>query len=81
MPNPFLISILTLITTLATTPTIANTDLNTPNKTTTIVGYSGFVFNERVKLYFYDKRVAFYFFLVFLKKKGVTPLFSRYVKT
>ncbi|CAC9457264.1 hypothetical protein, partial [uncultured Gammaproteobacteria bacterium] len=38
MPNPFLISILTLITTLATTPTIANTDLNTPNKTTTIVG-------------------------------------------
>ncbi|VVH66197.1 hypothetical protein BSPLISOX_1851 [uncultured Gammaproteobacteria bacterium] len=42
---------------------------------------SGFVFNERVKLYFYDKRVAFYFFLVFLKKKGVTPLFSRYVKT
>jgi hypothetical protein len=34
MPNPFLISILTLITTLATTPTIANTDLNTPNKTT-----------------------------------------------
>ena len=40
MPNPFLISILTLITTLATTPTIANTDLNTPNKTTTIVGSS-----------------------------------------
>jgi hypothetical protein len=38
MPNPFLISILTLITTLATTPTIANTDLNTPNKTTPIVG-------------------------------------------
>jgi hypothetical protein len=27
MPNPFLISILTLITTLATTPTIANTNL------------------------------------------------------
>jgi hypothetical protein len=27
MPNPFLLSILTLITTLATTPTIANTDL------------------------------------------------------
>jgi hypothetical protein len=26
MPNPFLISILTLITTLATTPTIANTN-------------------------------------------------------
>ncbi|VVH64155.1 hypothetical protein BSPLISOX_1956, partial [uncultured Gammaproteobacteria bacterium] len=40
MPNPFLLSILTLITTLATTPTIANTDLNTPNKTTTIVGSS-----------------------------------------
>ena len=38
MPNPFVISILTLITTLATTPTIANTDLNTPNKTTAIVG-------------------------------------------
>ncbi|VVM26985.1 hypothetical protein BSPWISOXPB_589 [uncultured Gammaproteobacteria bacterium] len=38
MPNPFLISILTLITTLAITPTIANTNLNTPNKTTTIVG-------------------------------------------
>ena len=38
MPNPFLISILTLITTLATTPAIANTSLNTPNKTTTIVG-------------------------------------------
>ena len=38
MPNPFLLSILTLITTLATTPTIANTGLNTPNKTTTIVG-------------------------------------------
>ncbi|VVH64512.1 hypothetical protein BSPLISOX_1607, partial [uncultured Gammaproteobacteria bacterium] len=38
MPNPFVISILILITTLATTPTIANTDLNTPNKTTTIVG-------------------------------------------
>jgi uncharacterized membrane protein len=38
MPNPFLISILTLITTLATTPTIANTNLNAPNKTTTIVG-------------------------------------------
>ncbi|SHN94125.1 hypothetical protein, partial [bacterium endosymbiont of Bathymodiolus sp. 5 South] len=38
MPNPFLISILTLITTLATTPAIANTNLNTPNKTTTIVG-------------------------------------------
>ncbi len=37
MPNPFLISILTLITTLATAPTIANTNLNTPNKTTTIV--------------------------------------------
>ncbi|VVH63450.1 hypothetical protein BSPWISOX_1140, partial [uncultured Gammaproteobacteria bacterium] len=35
MPNLFLISILTLITTLATTPTIANTNLNTPNKTTT----------------------------------------------
>jgi hypothetical protein len=73
--------ILTLITTLATTPTIANTDLNTPNKTTTIVGSnlqanannavntvntnngqininSGFVFNERVKSCFYDKRVA-----------------------
>jgi hypothetical protein len=31
MPNPFL----TLITTLATTPTIANTNLNTPNKTGT----------------------------------------------
>jgi hypothetical protein len=31
MPNPFVISILILITTLATTPTIANTDLNTPN--------------------------------------------------
>jgi hypothetical protein len=28
MPNPFLISTLTLITTLATTPTIANTNLN-----------------------------------------------------
>ncbi|VVM28201.1 hypothetical protein BSPWISOXPB_7070 [uncultured Gammaproteobacteria bacterium] len=38
MPNPFLLSILTLITTLATTPTIANTNFNTPNKTTTIVG-------------------------------------------
>ena len=38
MPNPFLLSILTLITTLAITPTIANTNLNTPNKTTTIVG-------------------------------------------
>jgi hypothetical protein len=38
MPNPFVISILILITTLATTPTIANTNLNTPNKTTTIVG-------------------------------------------
>ncbi|VVH55965.1 hypothetical protein BSPCLSOX_1387, partial [uncultured Gammaproteobacteria bacterium] len=38
MPNPFLISILTLITILATAPTIANTNLNTPNKTTTIVG-------------------------------------------
>ncbi|SHN93897.1 hypothetical protein, partial [bacterium endosymbiont of Bathymodiolus sp. 5 South] len=38
MPNPFVISILTLITTLAITPTIANTNLNTPNKTTTIVG-------------------------------------------
>jgi hypothetical protein len=37
MPNPFLISILTLITILVTTPTTANTDLNTPNKTTTIV--------------------------------------------
>ncbi|VVH67420.1 hypothetical protein BSPLISOX_1183, partial [uncultured Gammaproteobacteria bacterium] len=37
MPNPFLISILTLITTLATAPTIANTNFNTPNKTTTIV--------------------------------------------
>ncbi|CAC9445560.1 hypothetical protein [uncultured Gammaproteobacteria bacterium] len=37
MPNPFVISILILITTLATTPTIANTNLNTPNKTTTIV--------------------------------------------
>ncbi|VVH65599.1 hypothetical protein BSPLISOX_1604, partial [uncultured Gammaproteobacteria bacterium] len=37
MPNPFLLSILTLITTLAITPTIANTNLNTPNKTTTIV--------------------------------------------
>jgi hypothetical protein len=35
MPNPFLISILTLITTLATTPAIANTNLNTPNKTIT----------------------------------------------
>ncbi|VVM28459.1 hypothetical protein BSPWISOXPB_11020 [uncultured Gammaproteobacteria bacterium] len=35
MPNPFVISILILITTLATTPTIANTNLNTPNKTTT----------------------------------------------
>jgi hypothetical protein len=51
MPNPFVISILTLITTLATTPTIANTNLN-----------SGFVFNDRVKLYFYDKRVASHFF-------------------
>jgi hypothetical protein len=30
MPNPFLLSILTLITTLAITPTIANTNLNTP---------------------------------------------------
>jgi hypothetical protein len=30
MPNPFVILILTLITTLAITPTIANTDLNTP---------------------------------------------------
>ncbi|VVH63880.1 hypothetical protein BSPWISOX_522, partial [uncultured Gammaproteobacteria bacterium] len=38
MPNPFVISILTLITTLAITPTIANTNLNTPNKTTTIIG-------------------------------------------
>jgi hypothetical protein len=38
LPNPFLLSILTLITTLAITPTIANTNLNTPNKTTTIVG-------------------------------------------
>ncbi|WP_139699731.1 hemagglutinin repeat-containing protein, partial [bacterium endosymbiont of Bathymodiolus sp. 5 South] len=38
MPNPFLLSILTLITTLAITPTIANTNLNTPNKTTTIIG-------------------------------------------
>jgi hypothetical protein len=28
MPNPFLISILTLITILATTPTIANTNQN-----------------------------------------------------
>ncbi|WP_139699025.1 hemagglutinin repeat-containing protein, partial [bacterium endosymbiont of Bathymodiolus sp. 5 South] len=35
MPNPFVISILTLITTLAITPTIANTNLNTLNKTTT----------------------------------------------
>ncbi|VVH58949.1 hypothetical protein BSPCLSOX_870, partial [uncultured Gammaproteobacteria bacterium] len=37
MPNPFLLSILTLITTLAITPTIANTNFNTPNKTTTII--------------------------------------------
>jgi ATP-dependent Zn protease len=37
---------------------------------------SGFVFNERVGLYFYDKRVAFYFFLVFLKKRGWRPFFK-----
>ncbi|CAC9643679.1 hypothetical protein [bacterium endosymbiont of Bathymodiolus sp. 5 South] len=36
MPNPFLISILTLITTLATTPTIANTNLNFNGRYTTL---------------------------------------------
>jgi hypothetical protein len=36
MPNPFLISTLTLITTLATTPTIANTNLNFNGRYTTL---------------------------------------------
>jgi hypothetical protein len=51
MPNPFLISILTLITTLATTPTIANTDLNTPNgkKSLFFLLYSVSVFDVSVE--------------------------------
>jgi hypothetical protein len=64
-----IVVLLILITTLATPPTIANTALNTPNKTTAIVGLNlqanavnsdnaNNAVNTRVGLYFYDKRVA-----------------------